>query len=297
MQQKRGRASVKEEERIMKRRKEKSQFREYAESIILAVILALIMRQFVVQAFKIPSGSMEQTLLIGDHILVNKFLYHFAKPQRFDIIVFQYPWEDNRDFIKRVIALPGDEVQLRNRQVYVNGQPLEEPYARYMAGQSREEDFGPVVVPKKGDVAEIRDKHLYLNGKPVPIPAGRFYPRDGGGAMSGFEVFYGALSGFSSDTTLDKPVAPFTVTHDYYFALGDNRDNSKDSRYWGFVRDDSDSCFLGLLHCSRIKGKAFFIYWSWDRYGQFTEHVRWSRLGKLLGLDPPGRVLAREKAM
>ena len=142
MQQKKGRASVKEEERRMKRRKEKSPFREYAESIILAVILALLMRQFVVQAFKIPSGSMEKTLLIGDHILVNKFLYHFAKPQRFDIIVFQYPWEDNRDFIKRVIALPGDEVQLRNRQVIVNGQPLEEPYARYMAGQSREEDFG-----------------------------------------------------------------------------------------------------------------------------------------------------------
>jgi signal peptidase I len=283
----------------MKRRKEKSQFREYAESIILAVILALVMRQFVVQAFKIPSGSMEETLLIGDHILVNKFLYHFAKPKRFDVIVFQYPWEEDRDFIKRVIGLPGDTVELRNRQVYVNGQPLEEPYAQYAPGQSREQDFGPVVVPKKGDVVEIREQHLYLNGEPVPIPPGRFYPRDGGMAMTGFEVFYSTLSGFAVGATLEQPAGPFTVQHDHYFMLGDNRDNSKDSRYWGFVQDSSDRCYWGLLRCPHIKGKAFFIYWSWNRAGPWwnlVDHIRWGRLGKLLGLDPPGRLLMREKA-
>ena len=87
-------------------KREKSAFREYAESIIFAVVLALILRQFVVQAFKIPSGSMEDTLLIGDHILVNKFLYHFTDPKQFDVIVFRYPWDEERDFIKRVIALP-----------------------------------------------------------------------------------------------------------------------------------------------------------------------------------------------
>jgi signal peptidase I len=268
----------------MRRRKEKSQFREYAESIIFAIVLAIVMRQFVVQAFKIPSGSMEETLLIGDHILVNKFLYRFTSPGRFDVIVFKYPWEDDRDFIKRVIALPGDRVQVRNKVVYVNEQPLQEPYAQFTALHGREEHFGPVVLPKKGDTIEIRrDKQLYLNGELIPLPQGRFYPRDHGAAMTGFEVFYGAL--FPAGTTLQEPVGPFVVEHDYYFTLGDNRDNSKDSRYWGFVQD------------ARIKGKAFFIYWSWNRNGNFVDHIRWDRLGKLLQLMPSGSFASRGKAM
>ena len=195
---------------------------------------------------------------------MNRFLKHFTSPKRFDILVFQYPWEENRDFIKRVIGLPGDTVELRNRQVYVNGQPLQEPYARYASAPRREQDFGPVVIPKKGDVAEIREQHLYLNGEPIPIPPGPFYPRNRGMAMTGFEVFYSTLSGFAAGATLDQPAGPFTVQHDYYFMLGDNRDNSKDSRYWGFVKSD------------RIKGKAVVIYWSWNRNAQ---RVRWGRLG------------------
>jgi signal peptidase I len=263
----------------MKRRKEKSLFREYAESIILAIVLALVMRQFVVQAFKIPSGSMEDTLLIGDHILVNKFLYDFTLPKRFDIMVFKYPWDNDRDFIKRLIALPGDQVQMRDRQLYINGQLLQEPYARYSRRYASNGNFGPLVVPKKGDTAEIRrDGHLYLNGERVHIPSGRFYPQDNGTAMEGFEVFYGWL--FPPGTTPQQPTGPLKVTHNYYFMLGDNRDNSKDSRYWGFVED------------TRIKGKAFFIYWSWNRYGALTHHVRWDRLGKLLQLAPSGSFAA-----
>jgi signal peptidase I len=260
----------------MTRRKEKSVFREYAESIIFAIVLAFILRSYVVQAFKIPSGSMEQTLLVGDHILVNKFLYRFTHPKRFDIIVFKYPWEEDRDFIKRVIAVPGDRVQVRNRRVYVNDRPLQEPYAQYAAMRLREGNFGPLVVPKKGDTIEIRrDGKLYLNDKPIPIPSGSYRPRDDHGVvMTGFEVFYGAL--FPPGTTLKKPSGQHVVQHDYYFALGDNRDNSKDSRYWGFVRS------------TRIKGKAFFIYWSWNHYGSFTHHIRWDRLGKLLQLAPAG---------
>jgi signal peptidase I len=96
-----GRVDEDREEAPMKERKQKSVFREYAESIVIAILLAVIMRHFVVQAFKIPSGSMEQTLMIGDHILVNKFLYRFTSPKRFDVIVFKYPWEENRDFIIR----------------------------------------------------------------------------------------------------------------------------------------------------------------------------------------------------
>jgi signal peptidase I len=258
----------------MQRKKEKSAFREYAESIAFAVILALIMRQFVVQAFKIPSGSMESTLLIGDHILVNKFLYRFTSPKRFDVVVFRYPWEEDRDFIKRVIALPGERVEVRDRQVLVNGQPLQEPYVQHTAAHGRAEHFGPIVVPKKGDTVEIKsDKRLYLNGKPVDIPHESFYPREHGPATSGFETFYGTL--FRDGTTLQRPTGPLSVEYDYYFTLGDNRDNSKDSRYWGFVRSD------------RLKGRAFFIYWSWNRHGGLANYIRWERLAKLLQLPAP----------
>ncbi len=260
----------------MRPRKAKSVVREYGEAIVFAIVLALVMRPFVVQAFKIPSSSMETTLLVGDHILVNKFLYYFTPPHRLDIIVFQYPWEEDRDFIKRVIGLPGDRVYLRDRQVYVNDQPLDEPYARYMAN-ARQDTFGPVVVPKKGDRIEIRsDKRLYLNGQPVPIPvnphhpSGLFQPRSDGAPMTGLEVFYGSL--LPPGTTLQQTLEPRPVESDYYLVLGDNRDNSQDSRYWGFVRS------------TRLKGRAFFIYWSWNRTGSFVNHIRFDRLGKLLAL-------------
>lgn len=287
----------------MKQHKVKSGTRELVETIIIAVGLALIMRLFVVQAFKIPSGSMETTLLVGDHILVNKFIYgihrvrltdiplmgnvvgkdwgckgsgrfvDFRSPQRGDIIVFEYPWEEDRDFIKRVVARPGERVQVRDRQVLVNGQPLTEPYTHFsVPHHGREENFGPVLVPKKGDIVEVRsDQRLYVNGEAVLIPttlSGKFHPRDAGDGMDGFEVFYGAV--FPAGATLKKPAGPYTVPADYYFALGDHRDNSKDSRFWGFV---NSNC---------IKGKAFFIYWSWDRDGSFEKHIRWNRLGKLL---------------
>ncbi|MFQ5896366.1 MAG: signal peptidase I, partial [Nitrospinota bacterium] len=105
----------------------KSALREYAEAILIALLLALVVRAFVVQAFKIPSGSMENTLLVGDHILVNKFLYYFAEPQRGDIIVFRYPRDESRDFIKRVVGLPGEVVMVRGRRVYVNCATPQEP--------------------------------------------------------------------------------------------------------------------------------------------------------------------------
>ncbi len=161
-----------------------------------------------------------------------------------------------------------------------------EPYAEYGPRRSRPR-FGPVVVPKKNDQVEIRaDKRLYINGEPVDIPKGTysqgmFRPNDHGPPLSGFQTFYGSL--FPKGTTLDRPTEPITVDQDYYFTLGDNRDNSKDSRYWGFVKSD------------RIKGKAFFIYWSWNRRARhLAQHVRWDRLGQLLGLRPSGQVLLRE---
>lgn len=129
----------------------KSVAREYAEALIVAVLLALVIRTFVVQAFKIPSGSMLPTLQIGDHILVNKFIYHFEPIHRGDVIVFKYPQDESRDFIKRVIGLPGETLEIRGRQVLTNGVPLKEPYAVYADGSLarvlERERLGPILIP------------------------------------------------------------------------------------------------------------------------------------------------------
>jgi signal peptidase I len=198
----------------------KSLVREYVEAIAIAILLALVIRTFVVQAFTIPSGSMMDTLLVGDYILVNKFLYGpevpftdthlpgLRAPQRGDIIVFKYPQDEKRDFIKRIVGVPGDTVQVRGGQVYVNGKPTEEAYVR--AGSAR---------PHLG----------------VATYCGYAYACE-----------------------------PTVVPPDSYFVMGDNRDNSQDSRYWGFVKRD------------KIKGKAFLIYWSWDSDKHWP---RWLRLG------------------
>lgn len=129
----------------------RSVLREYAEALIIAVLLALVIRTFVVQAFKIPSGSMLPTLKIGDHILVNKFIYDFTPVRRGDIIVFKFPQDETRDFIKRVIGLPGETLEIRGRQVLINGVALQEPYAVYSDGPFarlvENERLGPIVIP------------------------------------------------------------------------------------------------------------------------------------------------------
>jgi signal peptidase I len=200
--------------------KEKSRFRENVEAILLAIILAMFIRTFVVQAFKIPSGSMKQTLLIGDHILVNKFIYGVKlpftgitlipvrEPKRGDIVVFKFPEDPGKDFIKRVVGVEGDVVEIRDKQVFVNGKPENHSHGVHM--------------------------------DPYTIPPG-VQPRD----------YFG----------------PVTVPPDSIFVLGDNRDHSYDSRFWGFVE------------LKDMKGKAFIIYWSWNNqdFG-----VRWGRIGKLL---------------
>ncbi len=205
--------------------KTKSKLREYAEALIVAAILALVIRTFVVQAFKIPSGSMEDTLLIGDHLLVNKFIYGtqvpftdsrilpIRHPEQGDIIVFEYPidsknedlsfWE-RKDFIKRIVGTPGDVIEVRNKTVFVNGEA-------HVISQERHKQAG---------FDSRRD-----NMAPVTVPAGS------------------------------------------YFVMGDNRDNSHDSRFWGFVPEEN------------IKGLAFIKYWSWDRQ---DSSPRWSRIGRLI---------------
>jgi signal peptidase I len=195
-------------------------FREYFEAILIAIVLALFIRTFIVQAFKIPSGSMKPTLLVGDHILVNKFIYGVklpffritlipvTDPKRGDIVVFKFPEDPDKDFIKRVIGIPGDVVEIRNKKIYLNHKPMEDSHGTYV---------DPHVIP------------------------GSARPRDNFG--------------------------PVTVPSDSLFVMGDNRDHSYDSRFWGFV-DMSD-----------LKGKAFIIYWSWNKE---NSGVRWSRLGSLI---------------
>ena len=190
----------------------KSVFREYLESIVVAVILALFIRTFAVQAFKIPTGSMEPNLMIGDHLLVNKLVYSpslsplkdtlFGKRpiKRGHVVVFKFPEDPTRDFIKRVIGLPGETIEIRNKQVYVNGKPLEEPYAHFIDAPLRPDD---PEYTRGGDV--IRDAW-----GPQTVPAGQL------------------------------------------LVLGDNRDNSRDSRYWGFLPID------------QVKGRALLVYWSYE---------------------------------
>jgi signal peptidase I len=203
-----------------KKVKTKSKIQEYIEAIIIAIMIALVVRTFIVQAYKIPSGSMKPTLLVGDHILVNKFIYgikipYFRKilfpvtdPQRGDIVVFIYPNDRSKDFIKRVIGLGGDTIEIKNKKIFINGKEHTDKIGVYS------------------------DKVVY--------PAA-MQPRDN----------YG----------------PVTVPTGSLFVMGDNRDESMDSRFWGFV-DLKD-----------VEGKAFIIYWSWNREDQ---NLRWKRLGNLL---------------
>ena len=204
-------------ERSVPRRK--SVAREYAEALFVALLLALFIRSFVVQAFKIPSGSMIPTLLIGDHILVNKFVYgvrlpYFGTsilpvgtPHHGDVVVFVYPQDEEKDFIKRVVGVAGDSIEVRDKRLYVNGEAVADSHAHFAEGE-------------EGHASAPRD-----NFGPFEVPAG------------------------------------------YIFVMGDNRDRSYDSRFWGPVALD------------KVKGKAFLIYWSWDGVGRW---VRWERIGELI---------------
>jgi len=192
--------------------------KEYIEPIAIAVLIALFIRAFIVQAFKIPSSSMEPTLLVGDHLLVNKFIYgiripytnikffQYKKPNRGDIIVFIFPKDRSKDFIKRVIGTEGEKVAIIHNKIYINDKMIDDLWGHFTMPRSSIEDYGPVKVPE------------------------------------------GSL-----------------------FVMGDNRDNSQDSRFWGFV------------NINEVKGRAFIIYFSWDSNAQkLLDMIRWTRFGKLI---------------
>jgi signal peptidase I len=203
-----------------KKEKRKPKAQEYIEAIIIAILIALVIRTFAIQAFKIPSRSMVPTLLVGDQILVNKFIYGVkipylrktiipvTNPEKGDIVVFIYPNDRSKDFIKRVIGVAGDKIEIKNKRIFINNKEYSDSYGVYSdnliypAAIQPRDNFGPVIVPQSS-----------------------------------------------------------------LFVMGDNRDESSDSRYWGFV-DIKD-----------VEGKAFTIYWSWDRE---DNNLRWRRLGNLL---------------
>lgn len=203
----------------------KSAIRENIEAILFAILLALFIRTFVIQAFKIPSGSMLPTLQIGDHLLVSKFIYGIkmpftgatlipiSDPQPNDIVVFEFPKNPDLDYIKRVIAVAGDIVEIRDKKILINGKPFDDQHGVFK---------DPLVHPASVDTRD--------NFGPVTVPAGKI------------------------------------------FTMGDNRDNSFDGRFWGFV------------DLKAIRGKAWIIYWSWDVQAPLfslerLRSIRWSRLG------------------
>ena len=205
----------------------KGKLRENIEALVIAIILALFIRAFVVQAFKIPSGSMKNTLLIGDYILVNKFIYGVKipftditaipvkEPKRGEIIVFKFPKDPSKDFIKRVVGTGGDTVEIREKKVYINGELQEDGFSVHS------------------------DSRIFSNPN--------IYPQD---------------------ILRRDNMAPTTIPEGKLFVMGDNRDESNDSRFWG------------LVDVSVVKGKAFIIYWSWNRDKKIG--VRWDRLGDLI---------------
>ena len=245
----------------------KSTAREYFESLAITVILALFGTTFIVQAFKIPTPSMEDNLLVGDHLLVNKFAFGapgsitdavlpLREIHRGDIIVFKYPHDLAKHYVKRVIGLPGDKIHTVNAEVFVNGSPLAETYKR--------------LIPNRTSLD--RPEFPGLPGGPGSM----HYQNRQVGTENWFEGF--------------REGKDVVVPPNQYFAMGDNRDNSEDSRYWGFVPREL------------IVGKALIIYWSYESdpnaYSQtnagdmvwqtvdlvknFPRKTRWSRTFKII---------------
>lgn len=219
---------------------------EGIKAVSTAIVLFLLVRAFLVEAFKIPTGSMENTLMVGDFLLVNKAVYGaelpmiggrlpgYTEPKRSDVVVFLPPHDPAKNYVKRIVGVPGDTLEMRGKVLYLNGEPQAEPYTRHVDRFS-----------EPTDRRMLWQRDYLLDG----IGVNRYGPtRDSWG--------------------------PLVVPDDKYFALGDNRDNSEDSRYWGFV------------DASSIRGRPMFVYYSFVRdplqpFSWITD-VRWSRIGEAI---------------
>jgi signal peptidase I len=275
------------------------------KSLILLLIVLAIIKGFFIDFYKIPTGSMEKTLLIGDYIMINKFSYvistphnipfteidiphinllNIKKPAINDVIVFEFPGQLNEfyppypiNFVKRLAGQPGDTVEIIDRVLYVNKVPILNPSGNvfnteiikkgkkdpnlFALGKNWNIDnYGPVRVPKRGDIIELTHDNIGCWGN-----------------MINRELERKTVSTEGSVITIDgTPVKNYTIRKDYYFMLGDNREDSMDSRYWGFVPSDA------------IIGKALIVYWSWDpfisivNFNELIKSIKWSRIFKTI---------------
>lgn len=220
---------------------------EWIKSIAVALLLFLVIRTFVVEAFRIPTGSMEKTLLVGDFLLVNKAVYgaqlpgtgkrlpSFAEPSRGDVVVFIPPHDPGKNYVKRLVGVPGDTLEMRDRVLYINGEPQDEPYVQHIDVTGMDIALREMLWQRRYLVDNIRPETY--------TPS-----RDNWG--------------------------PIVVPEDKFFMLGDNRDDSEDSRYWGFVDRGA------------IKGRPLFIYYSFDSSTlnpfPWITQIRWGRIGDLI---------------
>ncbi|NTW49981.1 MAG: signal peptidase I, partial [Chlorobiales bacterium] len=261
--------------------------KEWMEALVFAAVAAAILRTFLIEAYRIPTGSMEDTLLAGDFLFVTKFTYGATIPftdlhlpalrqvEQGDIVVFKYPQDKDVNYIKRCVAVAGSTLEVRDKKVLVDGKvfPLP-PQGKFIGdtvplGQSdmnifpkyssfNKDNYGPIKVPKAGDVVRLDQDNFYLYKDVIQ-----------------YEGHSASLYG--NQVLIDNhPEQTYTITQDYYFMMGDNRDNSLDSRYWGF------------LPTSNVVGSALIVFWSWDPDISLLNPIdkistiRWNRPGQLI---------------
>ena len=275
------------------------------KSLLILVILLVIVKGFLIDFYKIPTGSMEKTLLVGDYIAINKLAYKFSTPHNIplseidiphvdlvnikqpavnDVIVFEFPGQLNEvyppypfNYVKRLIGKPGDTIEIIDRVLYVNKVRMADPPGNVFnteiikKGRKDErlfslgknwnlDNYGPIIVPKRGDIIELNKDNIGCWGMLINRELERKTVSTEGSVI----------------TIADVPVKNYTIRKDYYFVLGDNRENSMDSRYWGFVPSDA------------ILGKALLVYWSWDPFIPFLQisdlikSIKWNRICKLI---------------
>lgn len=297
---------IKTEEELHRVRTPKEKAKNFIETLLFAFIGAMLIKTFLIESSRIPTGSMESTILVGDFVLVNKVIYgsstprnipftdialpfwtlpSFREPERKDVVVFEYPGDRDElahprimSYVKRLIGLPGDTVEIRDKVVFVNGKEFwRPPHIQYLNDYPRpkgmaeprifpagmpwnEDNYGPLVVPKKGDVIPLTVQNVRQWSTLIDREHEKRVV-----SVSGNQVL---IDG--------KPVSSYTIQKNYYFMMGDNRDNSLDSRFWGFVPRD------------KVIGQALIIYWSWDPEIPFSDFfsllgsVRLNRIAKLI---------------
>ena len=265
----------------------KQHSKEWFEALLIALVFAAIIRVFVIESYRIPTSSMENTLLAGDFLFVNKYVYGAKVPftdmrlpgidtvERGDIVVFKFPKDRSLNYIKRCVAVSGDTLEIRDRTLFINGKASTFPeHAQFLADMMpagypdrqvfprssgfNKDNYGPIRVPRKGDVVKLNEGSYYLYASLIAEEGHAIGVADGKILVDG------------------RPAETYTVEQNYYFVMGDNRDNSLDSRFWGFLPERD------------VVGQALMVYWSWNPNISLFDpleklsSVRWQRTGLMV---------------